>query len=78
MTTTRQPAGFDELQRALPEYDVRIEQGSFERTFALLVLDRDAREVAMIGDIPMRNLSRLSWRQGFVDAVRRSAQRRNA
>lgn len=76
-TDPRRPAAFDALQRALPEYEVRIEQGNFERAFALLVVDRDGREVASIDDQPMRCLSRLSWRQGFVDAVRRSAQRRN-
>lgn len=77
-TETHEPAGFEALQRALPEYNVRIEQVNFERAFALLVLDRDGREVARIDDQPMRCLSRLSWRRGFVDAVRRSAQRRNA
>ncbi|TXL67264.1 hypothetical protein [Zeimonas arvi] len=76
-TDPLQPAGFDALQRALPEYDVRIELRNFDRAFALLILDRDGREVASIDGQSMRCLSRLSWRQEFVDAVRRSARRRN-
>lgn len=76
-TDPLQSAGFDALQRALPEYDVRIELRNFGRSFALLILDRDGREVASIDGQSMLCLSRLSWRQGFVDAVRRSARRRN-
>lgn len=73
--TVPHPAGFDELQHALPEFGLRIEGRNFDRDFALVVLAADGREVLEVDAKPLRYLAMPFWRHVVITLARRAERR---